>query len=302
MTATLAPGLADTVRPAVLPRRRRIALAMPGCDPGLSDLRRHQPLTCRVWLSGRGWTMRAILLSDFWSHKTHVTRDNRTGDRDRRHRGRERRAPIPAGSMPDWVQTDGRIVTIDLGQGHVVTYDDAGARYVVPGYGTIDIHPEGGKPVLTAPQPMPGLDQRVRQQVSRHHRCRAVQLFPLQGRNLPISNRVGAVLLHPRQPVLLAKVRWRSGRRWRCGATGWIRPQSNLGYMAVRVLEQQDVAAWRCGLGHVRNHADGLSWHHGARRRRRCRWRFWRRATSCPRARCALPCGGCSTSCAGWMG
>jgi phosphonate transport system permease protein len=36
-----------------------------------------------------------------------------------------------------------------------VTFDDLGARYVVPGYGLIDIRPEGGKPVLTAPEPVP---------------------------------------------------------------------------------------------------------------------------------------------------
>jgi phosphonate transport system permease protein len=48
------------------------------------------------------------------------------------------------------------VTTIDLGQGHVVTYDDAGARYVVPGYGTIDIRPDGDRPVLTAPEPIPG--------------------------------------------------------------------------------------------------------------------------------------------------
>jgi phosphonate transport system permease protein len=57
--------------------------------------------------------------------------------------------------LPDWVTIDSGVTTVDLGQGHVVTYDDAGARYVVPGYGTIDIRPEGGKPVLTAPEPIP---------------------------------------------------------------------------------------------------------------------------------------------------
>jgi phosphonate transport system permease protein len=36
-----------------------------------------------------------------------------------------------------------------------VTYDDAGARFVVPGYGTIDIKPVDGKLALTAPLPLP---------------------------------------------------------------------------------------------------------------------------------------------------
>jgi len=96
----------------------------------------------------------AILLSDFWSHKTHVTRDNRTGALDVAIEG-ETKGRYPQGMLPDWVSVAGNVTTIDLGTGHVVTYDDAGARFVVPGYGTIDIRPEGGKPVLSAPQPIP---------------------------------------------------------------------------------------------------------------------------------------------------
>jgi phosphonate transport system permease protein len=57
--------------------------------------------------------------------------------------------------LPDWVTMDGGVTRIDLGDGNLVTYDAAGARYVVPGYGTIDIAPEGGKLRLTAPQPLP---------------------------------------------------------------------------------------------------------------------------------------------------
>ena len=96
----------------------------------------------------------AILLSDFWSHKTHVTRDNRTGDLTVAIEG-ENKGTYPPGMLPDWVTVAGDVTTIDLGIGHVVTYDDAGARFVVPGYGTIDIRPVGGKPVLTAPEPIP---------------------------------------------------------------------------------------------------------------------------------------------------
>jgi phosphonate transport system permease protein len=57
--------------------------------------------------------------------------------------------------LPDWVTITGDVTKINLGTGHLVTYDAAGARMIVPGYGTIDIRPEGGKPVLTAPQPIP---------------------------------------------------------------------------------------------------------------------------------------------------
>lgn len=96
----------------------------------------------------------AILLSDFWSYKTHVTRDNRTGRVEVAIEG-ETKGTYPEGMLPDWVTIDGQVTTIDLGQGHVVTYDDRGARYVVPGYGTIDIRAEGGRPVLSAPEPLP---------------------------------------------------------------------------------------------------------------------------------------------------
>jgi phosphonate transport system permease protein len=96
----------------------------------------------------------AILLSDFWSHKTHVTRDNRSGAVEIAIEG-ETKGTYPEGMMPEWVSVAGNVTTINLGTGHVVTYDDAGARFVVPGYGTIDIRSEGGKPVMTAPEPIP---------------------------------------------------------------------------------------------------------------------------------------------------
>jgi phosphonate transport system permease protein len=96
----------------------------------------------------------AILLSDFWSHKTHVTRDNRTGEVVVSKEG-EAKGTYPPGMLPDWVTITDGVTTIDLGDGHIVTYNDAGARYVVPGYGTIDIRAEGGRPVMTAPEPIP---------------------------------------------------------------------------------------------------------------------------------------------------
>lgn len=96
----------------------------------------------------------AILLSDFWSHKVHVTRDNRSGDVQSAVEG-EAKGRYPAGTHPDWVIIDGATTTIDLGEGHIVTYDDKGARYVVPGYGTIDIAPYGNRLKLIAPEPLP---------------------------------------------------------------------------------------------------------------------------------------------------
>ena len=96
----------------------------------------------------------AILLSDFWSHKTHVTRDNRSGTVVVAIEG-EAKGTYPDGMLPDWVTVAEGVTRVDLGGGHLVVYDAAGARYTVPGYGLIDIHPEAGRPVLTAPQPIP---------------------------------------------------------------------------------------------------------------------------------------------------
>ncbi|HBD91542.1 MAG TPA: phosphonate ABC transporter, permease protein PhnE [Gemmobacter sp.] len=95
-----------------------------------------------------------ILLADFWSHKTHVTRDNRSGDLTVAIEG-EAKGTYPAGMLPDWVAVTADVTRIDLGGGHLVTYDAAGARYDVPGYGAIEIRPEGGRLALTAPEPLP---------------------------------------------------------------------------------------------------------------------------------------------------
>lgn len=161
--AILSPALADQVT-AAFSRRRRIAFAVPivilaylaytffAFDlPGLA---------ARARLDNA-----AILLSDFWSHKTHVTRDNSSGDVTVAIEG-EKKGTYPDGMLPDWVTIAGGITRIDLGQGHLVTYDDAGARYVVPGYGTIDIRPVDGKVALTAPEPLPDWISRSDTKVS----------------------------------------------------------------------------------------------------------------------------------------
>ncbi len=152
MTATLSPTLADTITRRFA-ARRRIAFAIPAAI--LAYL-----IYAAISFDIAGLVQRArmdnaaILLGDFWSHKTHVTRDNRSGNVTVAIEG-EAKGTYPPGMLPDWVTIAGGVTTIDLGTGHVVTYDDAGAHFVVPGYGTIDIRPVGGKPVLTAPEPIP---------------------------------------------------------------------------------------------------------------------------------------------------
>lgn len=151
--ATLAgPALTETVTRS-FDRKRRLAFAIPAAI--LAYL-----VYAAISFDIAGLVNRArfdnaaILLSDFWSHKTHVTRDNRSGKLTMAIEG-ESKGTYPEGMLPDWVTVAGSVTTIDLGQGHVVTYDDAGARYDVPGYGTIDIRPDGDRPVITAPEPIP---------------------------------------------------------------------------------------------------------------------------------------------------
>jgi phosphonate transport system permease protein len=150
--AAAAPSMADTVIHS-FDRKRRLAFAIPAAI--LAYL-----IYAAISFDIAGLVQRArvenaaILLSDFWSHKTHVTRDNRSGAVEVAIEG-ETKGTYPPGMLPDWVTIDNSVTTIDLGSGHVVTYDDAGARYVVPGYGTIDIRAVDGKPMLTAPEPLP---------------------------------------------------------------------------------------------------------------------------------------------------
>lgn len=152
MTMSLSPTLAESVNRR-FDRKRRMALAVPAAI--IAYL-----VYAAISFDIAGLVNRArfdnasILLSDFWSHKTHVTRDNRNGKLTVAIEG-ESKGTYPEGMLPDWVSVSDGVTTIDLGDGHIVTYDQAGARYVVPGYGTIDIRPDGDRPVLTAPEPIP---------------------------------------------------------------------------------------------------------------------------------------------------
>ena len=151
MTAA-APSLADSVTRS-FDRKRRIAFAVPAA---IIAYLVYAAISFDIagLVNRARFDNAAILLSDFWSHKTHVTRDNRSGRLTVAIEG-EAKGTYPEGMLPDWVTVADGVTTIDLGGGHVVTYDDAGARYAVPGYGTIDIRPEGDRPVITAPEPIP---------------------------------------------------------------------------------------------------------------------------------------------------
>jgi phosphonate transport system permease protein len=69
-------------------------------------------------LAGRAnWDNAVTLASDSWSHKVHVTRNNRSGEVSYAVEG-ERKGSYPEGQRPDWVSGD-EVITIDLGGDHI---------------------------------------------------------------------------------------------------------------------------------------------------------------------------------------
>ena len=127
MTANLSPStsLADTVTRSFA-RKRLTAITVP-----LVILAYLIYTAFAFDLAGLAQRARmdnaVILMSDFWSYKTHVSRDNRSGETTVAIEG-EAKGKYPPGMLPDWVRIAGNVTTIDLGQGNVVTYDPAGAR------------------------------------------------------------------------------------------------------------------------------------------------------------------------------
>lgn len=79
------------------------------------------------------------LIRDSYSYKTHVTRDNRSGDVSIAVEG-ERKGAYEPGTAPDWVSL-GDDTVIDLGDGHVATFGETTVSYDIPGYGLITAEP-----------------------------------------------------------------------------------------------------------------------------------------------------------------
>ena len=86
------------------------------------------------------------LVADTYSHKVHVTRDNRNGAVSVAIEG-EKKGRYPEGQSPEWV-TLGETTVIDLGGGHIVTYGPQTITYDVPGYGQITATPSRSKGVV----------------------------------------------------------------------------------------------------------------------------------------------------------
>nr|WP_321251257.1 phosphonate ABC transporter, permease protein PhnE [uncultured Ruegeria sp.] len=85
------------------------------------------------------WENGKTLVSDSYSYKTHVERDNRDGEVSVAIEG-ERKGAYPEGTAPDWVAL-GETTVIDLEDGHVVRFGPETVEYDIPGYGRVRATP-----------------------------------------------------------------------------------------------------------------------------------------------------------------
>ena len=106
-------------------------------------------------LAGRANLDNAVTLaSDSWSHKVHVTRDNRSGEITYAVEG-ERKGRYPEGQRPDWVTGDA-VITIDLGGDHIVRYLPQNRTEIeIPGFPRIEVQAEGRSLTSNLPADLP---------------------------------------------------------------------------------------------------------------------------------------------------
>ena len=121
----------------IMDRRRRMALAVPALI--LAYL-----VYAAISFDLAGLAQRArldnaaVLMADTVSHKIHVTRDNRRDALSVSVEG-SARATFAPDRLPDWVAAEGLRTVIDLGAGHVVTYDGSRTTYDIPDYGPVTL-------------------------------------------------------------------------------------------------------------------------------------------------------------------
>lgn len=96
-----------------------------------------------------------ILVSDAYSYKTHVTRNNRSGDVVVSVEGK-RNHVHDATNMPKWVSLEGDETHVELHQGHAVAYFPERVVYEYAGVGEIVITRSDGQFVVDAPAGLPG--------------------------------------------------------------------------------------------------------------------------------------------------
>ncbi len=148
------------------------------------------------------WDNGRTLVSDSYSYKTHVERDNRNGEVSVAIEG-ERKGAYPDGMTPEWV-TPGETTVIDLEGGHVVRFGPETIEYDIPGYGTVRATPTraAGVQAELPDGVVPDWINMSKKPSGNHNGCGASDGHPKPVRGVSILHRVGAVLVHPRQPVL----------------------------------------------------------------------------------------------------
>ena len=106
-------------------------------------------------LAGRANMDNAVtLLSDSWSHKVHVTRNNRSNEISYAIEG-ERKGRYPDGTRPAWVTGD-EFITIDLGGGLTVRYlPENRTEIEIPDFPLIEVQAEGRSLVTNLPDDLP---------------------------------------------------------------------------------------------------------------------------------------------------
>lgn len=126
----------------IMDRKRRMALAVPALI--LAYL-----VYAAISFDLAGLAQRArldnaaVLMADTVSHKIHVTRDNRRDAQSVSVEG-SARATFAPDRLPDWVAAQGSRTVIDLGAGHVVTYDGPRTTYDIPDYGPVTLTVDDG--------------------------------------------------------------------------------------------------------------------------------------------------------------
>ncbi len=94
------------------------------------------------------------LASDSWSHKVHVTRNNRSGQVTYAVEG-ERKGTYPEGQRPDWVSGE-EVTTIDLGRNHIVRFlPDNRTEIEIPDFQLIEVQAKGRRLTTNLPSELP---------------------------------------------------------------------------------------------------------------------------------------------------
>lgn len=102
------------------------------------------------------WDNAMTLASDSWSHKVHVTRDNRSGAITYAIEG-ERKGAYPEGTRPDWVSgTKETGLVVDLGSGRQVRFLPGNrTEIILPDFPTIEVAAEGRSVKSNLPDDLP---------------------------------------------------------------------------------------------------------------------------------------------------